>query len=268
MTFRANTSQGQHWLCDQGVLDQFVGAINPKPGDFFLEIGPGLGVLTEPILRLGATVVAVEKDRRCLARLRDLSLRYSGLFTYHCGDILAQPFDVYCGDFSGPIRLVGNLPYCISSPIIFHMMDILDRLQDAHFMLQKEVVDRLAAVPGSKAWGRLSVMVQRSLRVEALASIPKEAFDPPPKVMSSTVRLLPRDETLSVVDDELFLRLVRAAFQQRRKILKNSLSSFFEEADWDALPICGKGRPERCSVKDFIALTEAAFLKNQRNEED
>lgn len=259
MSLRARTSIGQHWLKDKAVLARLIEAIDPKPSDCFFEIGPGQGVLTEPLLASGARVLAVEKDPRCAKALDALAKRYPGRLVWHDGDVLTFPF--WTHRFEGqddPFRVVGNLPYCISSPIMFYLIEALDSVLDAHFMLQKEVVDRLAAVPGGKAWGRLSIMVQRHLSAASLEIIPPEAFNPPPKVVSATVRLLPLASPPRISDAMLFDQIVRLAFQQRRKQLKNSLSSVFEASDWDALSLTGQERPESCSILDFIALADVA----------
>src|SRR3954463_5884638 len=200
---------GQHFLHDQGILRKIVLAIAPERGDNIVEIGPGEGALTLPLLRELGRLTAIELDRDLVPRLRAAA---AGI-----GDIEIINADVLTVDLSalaerGPLRIVGNLPYNISSPILFHCIDHIDAIRDMHFMLQKEVVERMAAAPGSKVYGRLSVMLQLACRVDPLLSVPAGAFRPPPKVESAVVRLTPRAVAERTFGDAALLaRVVKAA---------------------------------------------------------
>jgi 16S rRNA (adenine1518-N6/adenine1519-N6)-dimethyltransferase len=240
---------GQHFLADESVIGRIVAAIDPRPGDALIEIGPGLGALTGPLARrLGSTLTVVELDRDLAQRLR----RQPGLDVIEA-DVLDVDFAQLAAARGARLRIAGNLPYNISSPILFHLLPAADHVIDQHFMLQKEVVGRMAAAPGGKDYGRLSVMLQWRYRIEPLFDVPPEAFDPPPRVDSAVVRMQP----LSAPDraaQPLLEELVRVAFSQRRKLLRHTLGRWLE-----ARGAAGNGfdlqrRAEEVPVADYVAL--------------
>ncbi len=250
---RARKRFGQNFLADPGVIDHIVAAINPRPGDNLVEIGPGQGALTGPLLAANPSLTAIELDRD-LVKL--LAQKFAGHphFRLLEGDALQVDF----GDLasSGPLRVVGNLPYNISTPLIFHLLRYLPAIQDMHFMLQKEVVDRMAAPPGNKAYGKLSIMVQYLCRVDPLFLVPPGAFLPAPKVESAIVRLSPRAQPLMAADNvALFEELVGLCFQQRRKTLRNNLKPLAGRYRLDDLPWDTGRRPETLSVEEFVELS-------------
>ncbi|MEJ2507872.1 MAG: 16S rRNA (adenine(1518)-N(6)/adenine(1519)-N(6))-dimethyltransferase RsmA [Gammaproteobacteria bacterium] len=254
---------GQNFLHDGRVIERLLGAIAPRPGQRLVEIGPGLGALTAVLLpRLGSMDV-VELDRDLLPHLESAC---TGLGELRVHQADARTFDV-CGLASGPgasgpgaerLRVVGNLPYNISTPLLFHLIDQLACIHDMHFMLQKEVVDRLAAEPGSGAYGRLSVMVQYHCRVEKLFGVGPGAFRPPPKVDSAVVRLVPHPSPPVTVHDPAALsRVVARAFGQRRKTLRNALKDTLDAAAIEAAGIDPGWRAERLTLAQFAALANA-----------
>ena len=212
---------GQHFLHERPVVEKIVLAVDPQPGDRLVEIGPGQGAITFPLLRRQGELTVIEFDRDLITPLMEASEGIGRLTIIH-KDVLQVDFSKLAGD-EGPLRLVGNLPYNISSPILFHALEHAGAVRDMHFMLQKEVVDRMAAGPGSKVYGRLSVMLQAYCRVESLFDVPPAAFRPPPKVDSAVVRLVPLPPAeIGIADPGLFARVVRDAFGQRRKTLRNA----------------------------------------------
>ncbi len=248
---------GQNFLVAPGIIRKIVDAIAPRAGDTVVEIGPGLGALTEPLLERIDHLQVVEIDRDLIARLR-------GRFpperlTIHEGDALDFDFGVL--KEPGPLKIVGNLPYNISSPLLFHLVTYAPMVHEMHFMLQKEVVDRMVAEPGSKDFGRLSVMLQYHYHMERLFVVPPGAFNPPPKVDSAIVRMIPRvkgmGEGESAKDPGLFGRVVTAAFSQRRKMLRNTLREFINEADLAALGIAPTARAEDIAVADYVRLANS-----------
>jgi len=243
---------GQHFLHERGVIDKIVLAIDPRPGDAIVEIGPGQGALTLPLLAKHGALTAIEFDRDLLAPLT-AAARDVGALTLISSDVL--DVDLTALAAGGQIRLVGNLPYNVSSPILFHALAHAPAIRDMHFMLQKEVVDRMAAAPGSKVYGRLSVMLQAYCRVTPLFKVPPGAFRPPPKVDSAVVRLVPRaDAEIGIADRARFAAIVRAAFGQRRKTLRNALHGV---ADTDAISAAGLDpglRAEQVDVAGFVRL--------------
>jgi len=215
---------GQHFLRDQGVIDQIIGVINPQPSEHLVEIGPGLGAITLPVLQRVRIMDAVEIDRDVIAALK--------VSSFSVGELHLHEADVLKFDFGSlrangpPMRLIGNLPYNISTPLLFELIEQRTHFQDMHFMLQKEVVDRMAAAPDTDDYGRLTVMLAPWLRVEPLFDIGPEAFRPPPRVMSTIVRLIPHAAPPFVIADQaMFARVVMAAFSQRRKTLRNALKT-------------------------------------------
>ena len=241
---------GQHFLHDRGVIERLLRSIDPKPGERFVEIGPGDGALTYPLLARIGKLTAIELDRDLIPRLRERG-----------GDALelieadALTVDLTTLAAGRPIRLVGNLPYNISTPILFHALTHAAVVQDMHFMLQKEVVDRMGADPGSKTYGRLSVMLQARCRVEPLFKVGPGAFQPPPKIDSAIVRLVPLPVAeVGLQDPARFEAVVRAAFGQRRKTLRNSLAGLADSATLQAVGIDPQARAEVVPVAAWIAL--------------
>lgn len=250
---RAAKSLGQHFLRDEGVIAQMVGAIDPRAGEMLLEIGPGLGALTLPVLARAKALTAVEFDTRVLDILARKAKVLGNLQLIHA-DVLTVDLAAQAG--GKKLRLIGNLPYNLSSPILFHCLCARAHIEDMHFMLQKEVVERIVAVPGSKAYGRLSVMVQQVCDVENLFVIQPDAFEPPPKVDSAVVRLQPLAAPRWPCDDTCFDRVVRAAFSQRRKMVRKSLGQWFAQEDFATLGIAATARPEELDGSAFAALAQ------------
>jgi 16S rRNA (adenine1518-N6/adenine1519-N6)-dimethyltransferase len=243
----------QNFLHDAHYIGRIVDAVDPRPGDRVIEIGPGLAALTAPLIARAGQVTAVEIDRDLTARLRE-RFPPSQLALIEA-DALALDWRRVADSDPRPLRIVGNLPYHISSPLLFALLPIADRVRDQHFMLQKEVVDRMAAAPGSADYGRLSVMLQWRYAVTRLFVVPAGAFSPPPQVQSAIVRLLPRPVTdLPDVDPQRFAQVVAAAFGQRRKTLRNALAALLGESQIRAAGIDPQARGETLTVEDFVAL--------------
>lgn len=243
---------GQNFLTDQDVIEKIATAIAAREGDLIIEIGPGRAALTDALLQSGADVLAIEIDRDLA---RDLEVRYAGNpnFNLHCADALQVAFGELARGRA--YRLVGNLPYNISTPLIFHILEQSPLPVDMYFMLQKEVVTRMAAGPGSKDFGRLSVMVQNLCEVDGLFNIGPESFDPSPRVESRLVRLTPRPQPQSgqELEDPLD-RIVRKAFMLRRKTLRNSLSGLLTSDQIEAAGIDPSIRAEQLQMTEFLAL--------------
>ena len=256
----AKKALGQHFLTDASVIDRIVEAINPQPDEQVIEIGPGRGALTLPLLRELGVLTAIEFDRDLISPLAALAALARPL-----GALQIVQANVLHVDLASlrppPLRLVGNLPYNISSPILFHSLSAIDAIQDMHFMLQKEVVDRMAALPGSKIYGRLSVMLQAKCRIAALFDVAPEAFSPPPKVDSAVVRLTPLPDRDCVIHDwQQFSQIVRLAFGQRRKTLRNALGQVCKPDHFNAANIDPTLRAEALDVSAFAALSNAMRL--------
>ncbi len=248
----AKKSLGQHFLHERGVVEKIVLAVDPQPGDRIVEIGPGQGAMTFPLLDRHGRLTAIEFDRDLLAPLADAARAHGELTLVHA-NVLDVDFTALAA--GTPVRLVGNLPYNLSSPILFHALDHAAAVRDMHFMLQKEVVDRMAAGPGSKVYGRLSVMLQAWCQVTALFDVGPGAFRPPPKVDSAVVRLVPRAPGSVGIDDPArFAAIVRDAFGQRRKTLRNAVSKLVDEATIRAAGIDPRARAEQLEVADFVRL--------------
>jgi 16S rRNA (adenine1518-N6/adenine1519-N6)-dimethyltransferase len=244
---------GQHFLHERGIIAKIVQAVDPKPGDRLVEIGPGQGAITFPLLDRHGELTVIEFDRDLIFPLTEAARAHGTLEVIH-RDVLSVDFTALTGG-EGQIRLVGNLPYNLSSPILFHALAHAAAIRDMHFMLQKEVVDRMAAGPGSKVYGRLGVMLQAYCHVTALFNVPPGAFRPPPKVDSAVVRLVPRaPETIGIADPEKFSAVVRDAFGQRRKTLRNALSKLCDAAAIEAAGIRPEARAEQIEVADFVRL--------------
>ena len=247
---------GQNFLVDRAYIDRIVRAIDPQSDDRMVEIGPGLGALTAPLLERLNVLHVIEIDRDIVARLA-AEFPPERLIV-HQGDALK--FDLTS---LGPgLRVVGNLPYNISSPLLFHAAECAGGIRDCHFMLQREVVDRMAAAPGSKVYGRLSVMLQYRFRVEKLFNVPAGAFRPTPQVDSAFVRLVPHATLPSPASDErLLAQMVLKAFTQRRKTVRNALSEFASAEELSACGIDPRLRPEELSLDDFVRLANAVAAR-------
>lgn len=251
----AKKQLGQHFLADRYYIDKIVMAVNPKEGDRLVEIGPGQGAITLPLLRVHPKMTVIEFDRDLIAPLT-AAAEPLGELTIVNRDVLRVDFTELAD--GQPIRLVGNLPYNISSPILFHALEHAAVVSDMHFMLQKEVVDRMAAGPGSKVFGRLSVMLQAYCEVTSLFVVPPGAFRPPPKVDSAVVRLVPRDPaSIDIKDHKRFAEVVKAAFGQRRKTLRNALNNVVSAEQFVAAGVRPDARAEQLDVAEFIALANA-----------
>jgi 16S rRNA (adenine1518-N6/adenine1519-N6)-dimethyltransferase len=248
---------GQNFLHDNGVIAKIVQALDPKPGEVLVEIGPGQGALTFPLLRSHGELTAIEFDRDLHAPLQ-AAARDHGTLHLIQGDVLGVDFTALAAALAGTggqIRLVGNLPYNLSSPILFHALDHAAAVRDMHFMLQKEVVERMAAGPGSKVYGRLSVMLQAYCAVTPLFIVPPGAFRPAPKVESAVVRLVPKPAgQVEVADHRTFANVVRAAFGQRRKTLRNALHGVADTAQIEAAGLRADARAEQIEVAGFVRL--------------
>lgn len=240
---------GQNFLTDQSVIDSLVSAISPKADDLMVEIGPGLGALTKPLLQKLDMLHVVEVDRDIIAWMQKEYAKNS--ITIHNSDALKFDFSA----LGEHIKVVGNLPYNISTPILFHLLDNVKVITDMHFMLQKEVVERMVADPSTAAYGRLSVMLQYRLQMEYLFTVPPEAFEPAPKVESAFVRCVPHASLPYVAKDEiLFAKVVTAAFGQRRKTLRNTLKGLLDDDGFNALNIDSQLRAENLRVADFVTI--------------
>ncbi|MDX1444398.1 MAG: 16S rRNA (adenine(1518)-N(6)/adenine(1519)-N(6))-dimethyltransferase RsmA [Gammaproteobacteria bacterium] len=254
---RAKKRFGQHFLHDPSAIDRIIGAVNPQPGENLIEIGPGLGAITTHLLEKAQTLHVVELDRDVIPHLQE-KCRGVGELVVHQGDALKFDFGTLADEIGSPLRLVGNLPYNVSSPLLFHFLKYRAVIRDMHFMLQKEVVDRMAAPPGSKTYGRLSVMLAADCRITPLFTIRPGAFNPPPKVDSAVVRLQVLDEpAFPLPDRALFQKVVTQAFSQRRKTLRNTLKGLI---DADTIAACGIDpglRPEAIAPADFGCLAAA-----------
>jgi len=248
-------SLGQHFLHERAYIERIVQAVDPRPGDRVVEIGPGQGAITLPLLRRHGALTVIEFDRDLVGPLTAMAEGVGELAIVH-RDVLQVDFTELAA--GTPIRLVGNLPYNISSPILFHALDHAAAIRDMVFMLQKEVVDRMGAAPGSKVYGRLSVMLQAYCTVTPLFVVPPGAFRPPPKVDSAVVRLVPRaPAAVGIADPARFAEVVRAAFGQRRKTLRNALDGICDAAQFQAAGIDPQLRAEQVDVPSFVRLANA-----------
>ena len=249
---------GQNFLTDQGVIYSLVEALSPKADDLLVEIGPGLGALTQPLLKKLNHLHVVEIDRDIIAWME--SFYPKDKLTIHNADALKFNFaELATLSPDHKIRVTGNLPYNISTPILFHLLDNVSSIIDMHFMLQKEVVERMVADPSTSEYGRLSVMLQYRLKMEYLITVPPEAFDPAPKVESAFVRCVPHKVLPYPAKNEaLFGKIVTAAFGQRRKTLRNTLKAYLDDAGFTAVGIDSGLRAENLSVEQFVSI--ANFL--------
>ena len=242
---------GQHFLTDRGIIEDIVNAIAPVAGQAMVEIGPGLGAMTQPLVeRLGhLTVIELDRDLAVL-------LRKKTELTVIESDVLRVDFRAMAAAAKPKLRIVGNLPYNISTPILFHLLDVADVVQDQHFMLQKEVIDRMVAKPSTSDYSRLSVMLQWRYAMENVLFVPPQSFDPPPRVDSAIVRMLPHSSP-EALDVKLFSELVRVAFSQRRKLLRHSLGKWLEARSFSGVFNLQR-RAEEVPVAEYIALAQTA----------
>jgi 16S rRNA (adenine1518-N6/adenine1519-N6)-dimethyltransferase len=241
---------GQHFLTDGAVIDAIVDAIDPKPGEALVEIGPGLGAMTVPLIARSKKLTVIELDRDLAQRLRkrpELDVVES--------DVLLFDFSELARVREQGLRIVGNLPYNISTPILFHLLGAVAHVLDQHFMLQKEVVQRMAAVPGNKDYGRLSVMLQWRYDIESVLDVPPESFEPMPRVDSAVVRMLPLAPTANI-DPIVLGELVRVAFSQRRKLLRHTLGRWLDEHRFSGT-FDTQRRAEEVPVDEYVALASA-----------
>jgi 16S rRNA (adenine1518-N6/adenine1519-N6)-dimethyltransferase len=250
MKHQARKRFGQHFLTDSAVIDAIVRAIDPRPGEALVEIGPGLGAMTQPVLARCERLTVIELDRDLAARLR----RTPRLDVVE-SDVLKVDVGALADRLGGRLRVIGNLPYNISSPILFHLLPWADRVVDQHFMLQKEVVDRMAAGPGNKTYGRLSVMLQWRYDIESIIDVSPEAFDPPPQVDSAVVRMLPLAD-VATIDPARFETMVAVAFSQRRKLLRHTLGRWLDEQRFSG-EFDVQRRAEEVPVAEYVALAQA-----------
>ncbi len=284
---------GQHFLTDQSIIAKLLEAIAPNAqathaGTRLIEIGPGLGALTEPLLaQMGQEQLhVVELDRDLAQYLRK---RFGEQLVLHEGDALKFDFSTLIPNgalqakkaavsvseqaptnnsintpaSSPSLRIVGNLPYNISSPLLFHLCNYASQVIDQHFMLQSEVVERMIAAPGSKVYGRLSVMLQYRYSMEKCLDVPPEAFDPPPKVQSAVVRMIPRPPIFSPAQAQAFEAFVRIAFSQRRKMLRNTLGAHYAHIDFDAMHFNLQRRAEEVGVEEYVGVVEKLFMQSE-----
>jgi 16S rRNA (adenine1518-N6/adenine1519-N6)-dimethyltransferase len=242
---------GQNFLHDTYVLENITAAIAPQPDDAMVEIGPGLGAMTEQLIKGLKRMHVVELDRDLVARLQKNF--DPAKLTIHAGDALKFDFSTIPVPPGQKLRVVGNLPYNISSPLLFHLAEIAPLVQDQHFMLQKEVVERMVAEPGGKAFGRLSVMLQWRYNMALLFVVPPTAFDPPPKVESAIVRMIPKAKPLAC-DQATLEAVVMKAFSQRRKVIRNCLAGMFTEAQLIDAGVDPTLRPEAIGLEQYVAL--------------
>jgi len=252
---------GQHFLSDHGIIDAIVDAIHPQAGDPMVEIGPGLAALTQPLVERLGHLTVVELDRDLAARLRahpQLTVVESDVlrvdFTALAAQVAQHP-STHAGS-TGKLRVVGNLPYNISTPILFHLLDHVDVIEDQHFMLQKEVIDRMVATPSTAAYGRLSVMLQWRYAMENVLFVPPESFEPPPRVDSAVVRMVPR-ALPAALHLPLLEELVQVAFSQRRKLLRHTLGVWLTQRQFEG-EFNLQRRAEEVPVEEFVALAQQA----------
>ncbi len=244
---------GQHFLTDRAIIDAIVDAIAPVAGQAMVEIGPGLAAMTQPIVERLGQLTVIELDRDLAAQLR----RHPQLRVIE-SDVLKVDFRqlaAHLAGAAGRIRIVGNLPYNISTPILFHLLAAVDVIEDQHFMLQKEVIDRMVAQPATSDYGRLSVMLQWRYAMDDVLFVPPQSFDPPPRVDSAIVRMVPH-ATPAALNPVLLSEVVRVAFSQRRKLLRHSLGKWLEQKQ-HAQPFDLQRRAEEVPVHEYIALTQA-----------
>lgn len=250
---------GQHFLVDGGVIDAIVREISPQPGERVLEIGPGLGAMTQPLVERLGSLTVIELDRDLAARLgnrADLTVIQADALKVDFADVAGRLAALSGSGGATKLRVVGNLPYNISTPLLFHLLPFAAAIQDQHFMLQHEVVERMLAQPCTSAYGRLSVMLQWRYEMHGLLKIGPEAFDPPPRVQSALVRMAPRDQPV-MIDPARLGEIARVAFSQRRKLLRHTLGRWLEQQAYQG-SFDVQRRAEEVSVDEYIALAAAS----------
>lgn len=256
MTHKARKRFGQHFLADLSVIDEIVRAINPQPSDFMVEIGPGQAALTEPLLGRLDHLHVIELDRDLADNLRHIwPVERLNIISQ---DVLDVDFDEFADN---SMRIVGNLPYNISTPLLFHLLKWADKVKDQHFMLQKEIVERMSAKAGDSQYGRLSIMLQMRYKIRYLFDVPPSAFEPPPKVMSAIVRMLPiaKENLRMPLDFKTFDGLIHQAFNHRRKMLRASLGDLANKLDWDSLSIKPTMRPQELTIDQYLDMADAIY---------
>jgi len=264
--YQAKKRFGQNFLQDQNIINRIVKSIQPKEADNIIEIGPGLGAITKEVLAYTKKISVIELDREIIPKLK-FNCDRAGELTIYQQDALKTDFSQFTtssGSSSGKIRVIGNLPYNISTPIMFHLFDFLDDIQDMHFMLQKEVVERMSAGPGSKTYGRLSVMTQYFCRPQMLFVVPPESFEPAPKVDSAIVRLVPNQEKPQLESFKLFSAMVTEAFNMRRKTIRNAWKKRLTEEELNQIGVKPGLRPENLSLQDFVDVANFVANKSRR----
>ncbi|WP_066568836.1 16S rRNA (adenine(1518)-N(6)/adenine(1519)-N(6))-dimethyltransferase RsmA [Snodgrassella sp. CFCC 13594] len=260
---RARKRFGQNFLQDTRIIQDIVRAVNPQPEDVVIEIGPGLAAITEPLAAKLKQLHVIEIDRDIVARLKKLP--FAEKLVIHAGDVLQFDF----ATVAGKKKIVGNLPYNISTPLLFRFADHVDDIIDMHFMLQKEVVERMIAAPKTNDYGRLSVMLQYFFEMECLLDVPPESFSPAPKVDSAVVRMIPQPGRIGWADDfEHFAALVKQAFAQRRKTIRNNLKHEADDAQLLAVGIQPQDRPEHIAPELYVALSNKLLHNATQNESD
>lgn len=244
---------GQHFLIDPAIIQAIIQAVNIKPTDHIVEIGPGLGALTEPVLEKANRLDCIEIDRDLAEKLRQNFGAEKNFSVIQQDALQFDLFELNVPDKS--LRIIGNLPYNITTPLLFHLIQFSSLIQDMHFMLQKEVVDRITAVPGTKSFGRLSLMIQYFCKTDYLFSVPPQAFLPPPKVQSAILRLTPYEQIPHPVQNfSLFEKLTECAFSKRRKMISNSLKDYVTDEDFAVLNINPTVRAETLSLQNWVTL--------------
>ena len=254
---KARKRFGQNFLQDTRIINDIVEAVRPQPDDVVIEIGPGLAAITEPLARNLKQLHVVEIDRDIIARLKRLP--FASKLVIHEGDVLQLDFRT----IPGMKKIVGNLPYNISTPLLFELVEVADEVVDMHFMLQKEVVERMVAEPKTNDYGRLSVVLQYYFEMEKILDVPPESFDPAPKVDSAVIRMIPNAGRIGVADDFAQLsRLLQYAFQQRRKTLRNNLKRWVSEEDFAAVGIEPTLRAEHVAPEQYVQLSNHLLRKS------
>ncbi len=260
---KAKKRFGQNFLHDPTVIGRIVSTINPKPGDNLIEIGPGPGALTQPVLKQCGKMRVIELDREVIPKLKMFCLGDGELEVIE-SDALKIDFQQFV-EQPGTLRVIGNLPYNISTPLMFHLFSQISAIQDMHFMLQKEVVDRLCAVPGNKDYGRLSIMAQYYCQPEFMFVVKPGAFNPPPKVDSAIIKLTPKpQQAIERTDVKLLNEVVTSAFSLRRKTIRNSLKKYLTNDDFDSLELNPGERAENLSPDQFIASANHLLTKRSQ----
>ena len=245
---RARKRFGQNFLVDSGVIQKIIGSFNIKPGDHIIEIGPGRGALTQPLSDSRCNLILIEIDRDLAT---ELSVRFPNAVLVN-QNVMTIDFNLFAKE--SLIRIIGNLPYNISTPLLFKLFDSGEHIRDMHFMLQREVVDRMTAKPSTKAYGRLSVMTQLHCNTEKLFEVPPEAFSPRPKVQSAIIRLTPKKRATDV-DSQLLESILVQAFSMRRKTIRNALRKFLTVDELESLHLNPQLRPENLTIEDYLSCT-------------